>query len=53
MRHNDFLIVYVLETKTCHIAVIIQSDPDYAIKTTFNENVQIFDKKSIMAHYIT
>ena len=36
MRHNDFFIVYVLRTKTYHIAVIIQSDPDYAIKTTFN-----------------
>ena len=43
MRHIDFLIVYVLGTKTYYMAVIIQSDPDYAIKTTFNENVWIFD----------
>ena len=53
MRHNDFFIVYALRTKTYYIAVIIQSDPDYAIKTTFNENVSIYDKKSIMAYYIT
>ena len=36
MRHNDFFIVYALRTKTYYISVIIQSDPDYAIKTTFN-----------------
>ena len=53
MRHNDSFIVYALRTKTYYIAVIIQSDPDYAIKTTFNENVWIYDKKSIMAYYIT
>ena len=53
MRHNDFFIPYALRTKTYYIAVIIQSDPDYAIKTTFNENVSIYDKKSIMAYYIT
>ena len=39
MRHNDFFIVYVLRTKTYHIAVIIQSDPDYGITTTINKNV--------------
>ena len=48
MRHNDFFIFYALRTKTYYIAVIIQSDPDYAIKTTFNENVSIYDKKK---HY--
>ena len=53
MRHNDFFIVYALRKKTYKMAVIIQSDPNYAIKTTFNENVQIYDKKIIMAYYIT
>ena len=53
MRHNDFFTVYALRTKTYYIAVIIQSDPDYAIKTTLNKNGQIYDKKSIMAYYIT
>ena len=53
MRHNDFFIVYALRTKTCYIAVIIQSDPDYSMKTKFNENEEIYDKKSIMVYYIT
>ena len=53
MGHNDFFSVYALRKKIYYMAVIIQSDPDYAIKTTFNENVQIYDKKSIMVYYIT
>ena len=53
MRHNDSFIVYALRTKTYYIAVIIQYDAQFAIKTTFNENVKIYDKKSIMAYYIT